>query len=1431
MKILKKLGYILCFTLLIILLNFHESKAATDISNLTTGQLFEWLSSGSKEYFKMDPTELINKYSNYNNSDSMIKNTAQDDNYKLYWKCIQQYSNGSASKIAVVNVIDIYPDGKVKVYYHGGQFDVTNSTHLATFNSYANILANATPKSYNVESYYRYAKSQFETYNIYCPPNNSIKNTMSATQAATYNGKNAYGYSIRFLVIRMYQGKGQDRIIYGKTREDVFVPSTGSLKIIKQDQDGNRLAGAEFSVTASNGLTYAGRSNENGEAIINNIPVGNCSVKETKAPSDYNVSSTNPQSTTINGGQQSQVVFTNEIKKGSLTITKRDETTKNALSNVGFTLKMTSGKYEGKYVSVDTNGIASYSDRESTLKTNSKGILSITKLWPGNYQLVETVMPHAGYEANYSKSITVNPGGSPSLTVENKRKYINLAGYVWEDKILKNKQEKPNGLYKSGSNDNEDKELNNVTVQLKNKNGALIASKTTGKDGKYLFEKVEIDKLKEYYIEFIYNGMSYESVDIVSLTNAASTKAIEGDNRTTFNGKYAQIVKTQANDENGNKTYDLDYKVSDYQSKLKYGDESSYQYGYDEQEFPINGVEEQYKIIANTRNAYQSEGKTGYLTDIYTEAQIRENEITQIDNINLGLKERAQPDLALVKDLYRVKVSINNQTHIYNYGDRFNENLYAQEGNESIYNMNPQVKFGGKYGSMSYTRALYASDIKYTGSESLKVYATYRIAIRNNSDELKTVVNEIVDYTDVKYEFIKENGNIASIGRNIDEEGNIVGTKLEAREESSGNPEYQKIRIQTNLEMASQTEESIYIQLQVEPDKIVDILGNNNEEVKLNNIAEISSYSIKDTSGNVYAGIDIDSQPDNIELTNPKTYEDDTDKAPGLKLVLQEQRKVSGQVFEDVTNGDFKSGEIRQGDGRLTSEDKGIEGVTVKLVKVQTGETAQVYNGRTWVEATTQTNNNGEYTIEGFIPDNYKVVYTWGDSHYKVQDYKSTIVDRTSYNAKSSNEIWYKDEFKKNYPNIEWNQAENIEIRVSDAVDDYTIRQNIDKQNSMIINSNKAALNNYSGEIEKADGSKETLITKMDSTTPNFKVGIEYFETGSNAREEYQLNSNGEVTMNGIYAVKQKGKENYLTSIDFGIVERARQVLALEKQIKSAKIVLANGSILINAKVVKDEATGEVKFEDTIKHAAYIPDSTGANRQIKFEIDNEIIQGARLEIEYALQVSNISELEYLNQEYYFYGRGYGQNDADLVMLKSSNVIDYLDNNITINEEGNQLGEMIQDSTKKNQLIDKGLLENTTSMKNLLKETTKVMIIDQLAKDLKPIGTSNADTQTEISLKAYKLLANTTDTEEMIFDNNAEIIKVEKTGGSSLITTPGNYIPSLTPSEFDDHEAETVTIVPPMGLTTDYIAYTILAISSLGIFIAGIILIKKFVLRR
>ena len=133
----------------------------------------------------------------------------------------------------------------------------------------------------------------------------------------------------------------------------------------------------------------------------------------------------------------------------------------------------------------------------------------------------------------------------------------------------------------------------------------------------------------------------------------------------------------------------------------------------------------------------------------------------------------------------------------------------------------------------------------------------------------------------------------------------------------------------------------------------------------------------------------------------------------------------------------------------------------------------------------------------------------------------------------------------------------------------------------------------------------------------------------------------------------------------------------------------------------------------------------------------------------------------------------------------------------------------------------------------MQSRTNVAINESLAgQSLIPQGgTTGRNQSTEITFECSRLLA--ASQEGLDVENDAEIIEVQKTWGSVLKTIPGNYVPSegLTSEsrELDDSSAD-VIVVPPTGNGVNYIAYTILAITSLGILVCGIILIKKYGLK-
>ena len=988
---------------------------------------------------------------------------------------------------------------------------------------------------------------------------------------------------------------------------------------------------------------------------------------------------------------------------GNLKVIKVNEDNQEIkLPGVGFYIQ---NKNLGKYVKQGTDGQISYVDtREQATEfvTDQNGEILINNLMVGTYVAYETKNPNYGYEIisnGQEKTIVVDK--TTEFVIGNKQIYVKLSGYVWLDKIS-GKQSYRNDLFKDNDYDANDILLDGITVRLKDRNGNTVKEAKTSNGGAYLFTDVLIEKLGDYYIEFEYDGLTYTNV-VPHIDKDNGSKAAENEAlREEFNNNFSIVEGKTENtgftrDASGNEKHSLTYNLDQNAHTATL----------------INNG--QYPITANTdETAYR-------IKEHYTYGQ------EEIKYINLGLYEREQPDIALLKDLENVKVAVNGYNHIYKYAQRFENQGEYGDG------FNVGVKFGNKYGNMTYTRAIYKADYEYINendkSKELKVYVTYKLAIKNESSNLVVQVNNIADYYDANYTLIKA-------GTGIDQNGEITGNLNHS--ESSYNENYAKSIISTNAKIEAQKQTSIYVQFELNREAVLKIL---NDGENLNNTAEINSYSVFDTNGKVYAGIDKDSNPGNANPENKATFEDDTDSAPGLKLEVADSRELAGKVFLDETSGELMTGQIRQGSGAYEDGEKGIEGVHITLTE-NTGS-GKVY------EATT--NSDGDFLITDFIPGDYTLTYTWGDSTYTVQNYKATVYDSS---RDQNNKNWYK---------------ENVDTRLSDALDNYELRQNIDN------------------ELKNITNGTSTTIDKMNSTTPTMGIGVEYettYTASSGDRYTYRINN-----------------------VDFGIVRRPMQSLELEKRVKTFKVTLANGQVVADITIDEDgNITGERN------HLTYMKPSDNINPQngfVRLELDNELIQGALLEVGYEIKATNNSELDYLSENFY----NYGKVEGEVVRISPTAIIDYLDKDWAFEQERNQAWQ-VKTLDEIKDIVAEVVYNNEESTIN-----DKTILYTESLKEQKLEPTNSAT----VDLNVSKTL---TTTDEILYNNETETVKVDKTGGSKLEETPGNYVPGKGNQESDDSMAETVIVTPNTGDNRAIVLPIIIGAAMLVVLGVGVVLIKK-----
>lgn len=1391
---------------------------------------------------------------------------------------------------------------------------------------------------------------------------------MKKGQKVYRQAKYSYSSTTQDVVtFRKFEDKSQSDVenkVVSNEKSIKWMNFTGNLKIIKEDEEtGERLKGVKFSVKGPDKtLDKSYTTDENGEINLENIITGEYKVKEV-SNSNYGYTVMVEDSVKVKSTKTVVYEAKNKKQTGNLKIIKQDADSEKNLEGVSFKIKK---KDENKYIQVktgdgwkkDITGIVHVDDmqtvdteNEATIfTTNSDGIIEVRNILKGTYYVEEVSVGdiYFGYEVDddyitWSYTSTANKDNTGSgkghiATVEvvarasyntkeppkeenrneivvfkNKRKYIKLSGYAWEDKRVGGKDnkagnEKCDVEENTESNKEEDKRLANVLVKLYSWEGKLLGQTITDEKGNYVFgtksmadingdgiisivdvteitrvissgetnkytnglmdinndgkiDKADIEKLqniislneelidvkiediynsktkKAGYIEFTYNGLNYETVsvnvkeentnkvaEISSNSQNLVDKSIDGtylDNRTSFNESWAVIENNKKIDSDGN-VDTLDYNHNNYASSLSYPGGVT---GYNEQKYPIivkdNTNNNIFNITARTETNTSEDASCKFFGQNKTMEMIlsdKEQYIDTIENINLGVKERAQPDLALTKDIYSAKVTVNGYEHTYMYNQKFVD----KDQNEDEFNVD--VKFGEKFGNKSFTRAIYPSDVKYTQDKDFSVKVVYIITLKNGSGVLYSKINSLVDYFDARYT-IEENGAIGTGYEN----GKIKDEIRYKLDRSYQDAEYRKLIINCDTKInPNESNKNIYVEYTLTRNGVKDILFDKNGNQKTNiegleNIVEINSYSTysdKDFTKS-YAGIDSNSNPGSTVPGNKDTYEDDTDYAPGLILEVANPREIKGTVFEDNAVDPTEGGTNRErlGNGQFDKEEKTISGVKVGLYSIddfieEEDRSGNVTNikleedavsvGTTTYEGDNKdsTGKDGTFTIKDFVPGEYRIVYTWGDDKYTIEDYKSTIWTSDNKNEKDGNpNTWYR---------------VNTYKRYSDALDNYVTRLKIDSEDTS---------------IDKMDSM--TNIDKMDSKTNSMTFGVELKDDIYNRKTE----------TSGIDKVTFS-----IENIDFGVIERPRQSIDVTKRAKSMKITLANGQVIADAKIV--EKDGKLQLEQQVKGVIYTEPSdknNPKNGQIKAEIDNELIQGATVEIKYEIKVQNNSEIDYDSKGYYCYG----EKGEEIVKIKASGVYDYLDNTMIANDENTEwetktivnYNEKVSKPTimeeyfkyQSSSIDSSGNTEirvwyeefkeqYATAIKNWniteIKEARKKKLADKtILHNANLEGEIAPGDSKQASLTASKILTNT---DEIELNNDIEITEATRNKRTGRKVTP-QY-------SFLYDRGETVTITTPTGENKNYILITIVAISFFVILGTGIVFIKKKILK-
>ncbi|PFQ46846.1 hypothetical protein COK25_27355 [Bacillus cereus] len=275
-------------------------------------------------------------------------------------------------------------------------------------------------------------------------------------------------------------------------------PSTGKVKIKKVDSnnDNKKLVGAKFKIEDLNGKIVGELvTNEEGEAISKDLPIGNYTLVEVEAPKGYELLK---DKITVKIEKDAEVEIKIGNKKlpdpmGKMKLVKVDISDKNKkLAEAKFHIEDAKGKVVGELI------------------TDEKGEMISKDLPIGNYTLVEIEAPK-GYELLKDKiAVKIEKDAVVEIKIENK------------------KLPDPTGQFEIEKVDDKDSELKlkGAVFQVLDKEGKELSRLITDEKGKVISNQLAIGKYTIKEIKAPNGYMLLRDPIEIEITEAVKTQKI-----------------------------------------------------------------------------------------------------------------------------------------------------------------------------------------------------------------------------------------------------------------------------------------------------------------------------------------------------------------------------------------------------------------------------------------------------------------------------------------------------------------------------------------------------------------------------------------------------------------------------------------------------------------------------------------------------------------------------------------------------------------------------------------------------------------------------------------------------------------------------------------------------------------------------------------
>ena len=274
-----------------------------------------------------------------------------------------------------------------------------------------------------------------------------------------------------------------------------------------------------------------------------------------------------------------------------------------------------------------------------------------------------------------------------------------------------------------------------------------------------------------------------------------------------------------------------------------------------------------------------------------------------------------------------------------------------------------------------------------------------------------------------------------------------------------------------------------------------------------------------------------------------------------------------------------------------------------------------------------------------------------------------------------------------------------------------------------------------------------------------------------------------------------------IEQINLALRERPRVELTLESEIQTIKVTLSDGTVLI----------------DTQKGVS--KNVMGANKKgvpVSIYMDEEIMHGANITIEYKIRITNTGEIDRLSN---YIDNG----DDSTIPTRATIVYNYTNKNALFKTDtGNEFWyEITQEEAKNN--INEQVLE---SIKDGDK---KIYRTNGLDVELYPANSielqEGGKNYIEVISVMSKVISPQDTTETLSFDSMLEIIqRYNEAGRRSYTSIPGNYVVGSGITEPDSTENSRVVITKPLGANLS-LKYICIALAVLSLILIIILVIK------